>query len=881
MKYRSVVVEALILMMLFVPVVRGAERQLIHGRVPPESVRAQTVGRLPASTRLNAVISLPLRNTAALSNLLDELYRPGGTNFHQYLAPERFAELFGPTEQNYQAVAAFAEANGLTVTGAHPNRTLLDVSGSAADLEKAFHVNLRVYRHPTENRVYFAPDAQPSIDLAVPVLGVSGLANFILPRPRFHRAPAAPGRQATTHRGSAPDGSGAYFGNDFRSAYARGVQLTGAGQKVGLFELDGYYTNDITQYETSAGLPSVPLRNVYLDGFDGTPSTGNSEVALDIEMSISMAPGLAQVVVYQGTTPDDVLNRMATDNAAAQLSCSWGFEIDEATQQTFQQYAAQGQSFLLASGDSGAFSGVVEAPSDDPYITVVGGTVLGTAGAGGAWLTESAWDLSSGGISTYYSIPMWQQGVSMSRNGGSLSMRNLPDVALVSQNVWLVGDNGSASAGDGTSFAAPLWAGLTALVNEQAAAAGQPPVGFLNPAIYAVAKSAAYQTVFHDIINGNTTNAASPNEFYAVAGYDLCTGWGTPIGSNLINSLLNPPLDPLQIASPLGFTALGPSGGPFNILTRTYSLTNTGSAPLTWSAVNTQFWLDVSPSGGVLTPGGPAASVSVSLNPAAKRALIASYGGSVCFTNLTTGAGQNIDFVLQVGNGGFETGDLTDWALTGTEATNYNLTVSGADTPFGNAVIPGVDDGVFVHSGQWALSLGQNESLTHSLAHLAQTLPTQAGSNYLISFWLANIADPTNGVTPNSFQVLWNLHSIYNATDLPAITYTNMQFKVSATTSRTPLVFTFHNDPGAFGLDDITVQLITPPVIQSVTQANGEIILTWSAVAGLTYQVQYSTDLTQGIWTNLTTVTLDTPVGTASDPVVPATSRFYRVVQID
>src|SRR5208283_1759067 len=135
---------------------------------------------------------------------------------------------------------------------------------------------------------------------------------------------------------------------------------------------------------------------ILLDGFNGNPSTNNAEVSLDIEMAISMAPGLSEVIVYEGpnenniTAPNMVLNCMATNNAAKQLSCSWGFNINASTVATFQQYATQGQSFFLASGDSGAFTGAASPPADDPYITVVGGTTLTTTGSG-SWQSEKVW----------------------------------------------------------------------------------------------------------------------------------------------------------------------------------------------------------------------------------------------------------------------------------------------------------------------------------------------------------------------------------------------------------------------------------------------------------------------------------------------------------
>ena len=128
--------------------------------------------------------------------------------------------------------------------------------------------------------------------------------------------------------------------------------------------MDGYYSSDIAEYESLSGLPNVTLTNVLVDGFNGAPGSKNIEVALDIDMAISMAPGLSSVIVYEGTTPDDVFNQMAMDNRASQLSCSWGFgpQTDPAREQIFQQFAAQGQTMFQASGDSGAYPGAALRP---------------------------------------------------------------------------------------------------------------------------------------------------------------------------------------------------------------------------------------------------------------------------------------------------------------------------------------------------------------------------------------------------------------------------------------------------------------------------------------------------------------------------------------
>ena len=553
---------------------RAAERQGLHGHIPRAvaELHLQPVGRVSGATNLYLAIGLPLRNQEELNNLLQQIYDPASPKYRRYLTPEQFAERFGPTEQDYEALIDFVKANGLTVTGRHPSRVLLDVKGSVANIEKILHLTMRVYQHPTEARTFYAPDVEPSLDLAVPVLNISGLNNYTVPHPKqFIRRPSSKAKNATPNAGSGP--SGEYMGYDFRAAYLPGVTgLTGAGQVVGLVEFDGYYANDIATYEAQSGLPSVTLANVLLDEFNGIPTTGpnsgNGEVALDIEMAISMAPGLSKVIVYEaGPTgiPNDILSRMASDNKAKQLSCSWGWGggPDPTADEFFQQMAAQGQSFFDASGDSDAFSGSTseDFPSDDPYITQVGGTTLTTTGPGGNWVSETVWNEgnvgggfgfvgSGGGISTSYSIPSYQQGVSMSANGGSRNMRNVPDVAMVADNIAFIADNGTQEAGTGTSFAAPLWAGFVALVNQQAAASGQPTVGQVNPALYAIGNGANYTSDFHDITTGDNTTRSSPSQFFAVAGYDLCTGWGTPNGGGLINALgLGPCVDTIATSS--------------------------------------------------------------------------------------------------------------------------------------------------------------------------------------------------------------------------------------------------------------------------------------------------------------------------------------------
>jgi len=627
----------------------------LPGHVPAAIAHLTPVGRPEAARELRFAIGLPLRNQAALTNLLQKMYDPASPDYHHYLTPAQFAESFGPSREDYQSLLEFAGTNGLKVTATHPNRLLLDVSGSVSNIERAFHVTLRTYAHPQDQRLFYAPDADPSLDLATPVLHISGLDNYSRPQPRL----LANAPHSTPNAGSGP--AGTYMGSDFRAAYAPGVPLTGAGQTVGLLEFDGYTAADITYYESNASLPSVTLTNVLLDGFNGllTGDGGEVEVSLDIEVAIAMAPGLSQVMVYEagpGGDWHDILNRMATDDQARQLSCSWyigGGGPDPVADQIWEQMAAQGQSFFNASGDTGAYLGPIDFPGDSPYITQVGGTTLTTDGPGGTWVSETVWnwgngDASGGGVSTYYPIPSWQVGLNLTANGGSTTMRNTPDVALTADNVYVRADGRDNDVG-GTSCAAPLWAGFMALVNQQAAANGRPPIGFANPTIYALGREAGYTLGLHDIMTGsNVTPFSVPGKFLAAPGYDLCTGWGTPNGSNLVNALVAP-ADALLISPGLGFAADGPPGGPFTPSSQTYSLKNTGAGVLNWSLAGLPAWLSASANSGQLKPAG-FASLAIGLNSAAANLPVGKYAVTLWFTNLNDGVGQARQFILQVAN---------------------------------------------------------------------------------------------------------------------------------------------------------------------------------------------------------------------------------------
>jgi hypothetical protein len=656
---------AFAMILLVVTQARAQPRRTLHGHVPPQVGKLGAIGRLAAATNLKLAIGLPLRDKAGLTNFLQRLYDAASPDYHQYLTSEEFTERFGPTVGDYETVLAFVRSNGFVVTATHPNRLVLDVTGSVADIERTFRINLRIYPHPAEPRNFHSPDAEPSVPEGVPIQDISGLEDFMPPRPMSLRPKISSDEAGIKSYATGSGPGGDFIGYDYRAAYAPGVLLTGVGQSIGLFEFGPYFTNDIILYQQKAGLPSnIVITNILLDGYTGIPAPGtdDGEEALDIDMAMCMAPG-ATIIVYEGNSAIDIFNRMATDNKAKQLSCSFGFYPPPGTMDTvFMQFAAQGQTLFVSSGDSGAYStNLIFAPADDPNITSVGGTSLTTSGPRGAWLSETTWIGSGGGITTHYGIPSYQSGMNWTTNHGSTTQRNFPDVSMLADtvNYWIL-KNGQTGTVGGTSASAPLWAGFMALVNQQCVANGKATVGNFNSTIYNIGNfSNSYPTLLHDITTGNNFNAASPTNFPAVAGFDLATGWGSPTGSNLINQLAVP-TDSLQIMPGTGFTATTPVGIPFSANSVTFSLTNAGLVPMTWSLANTSVWLAASASNGILAALSPATNVTVSLNTDTATNLAAGYYyANVRITNVTSGIAQTRLFTLII------------------SPANYPLSVSG------------------------------------------------------------------------------------------------------------------------------------------------------------------------------------------------------------
>jgi subtilase family serine protease len=518
---------------------RHVREVILNGQAP-------SVGRLPANQSMRIDIVLAVRDQARLDRFLQEVYDPSSPAYRRFLTVEQFSERFGPTQEDYDALIHFATANGFSVTGGSRDAMDLQLKGSVATIETAFHVTLGLYHDPIANRDFYAPDREPTVDLPFQLWHISGLDNYSIPRPELVRKPLGARSEATT--GSCPQQS--FCGSDMRAAYYGGTALTGKGQNIGLLEYAGFDIADVnTYYKNAKQKRTADVKGISTDGSSTkclySQGCDDTEQTIDITQALGMAPGITTIYIYVSDSSDTaLLGSMSSHKPLPlQLSSSWSWSPSDprTLNPYFKKMAAQGQSFFEAAGDDGAYTSNQQVdeiwPADDAYLTSVGGTDLTTKGPGKGWASETVWSDGGGG---YYVpdgilIPSWQKlkGVITKANRGSTKYRNGPDVsANANFTFYVCADQSGCTANywGGTSFSAPMWAGYLALANQQAAAHGDKPPGFINPAIYPVGLGKHYTTAFHDITVGS-------NGLPATKGYDCASGWGSPNKAGLINAL--------------------------------------------------------------------------------------------------------------------------------------------------------------------------------------------------------------------------------------------------------------------------------------------------------------------------------------------------------
>jgi kumamolisin len=491
---------------------------------------ATRTGDVAAGKRISVAISLTPRDGKALDAFVARVSDPHSASYGHYLTKGQFAARFGRTDAEVEQLRHYLRSQGVTVGKVHSGNLLVDASGTAAQLEKAFGTKLSTWKDATSGRSFYANDTAPTLpsSIASIVSDVAGLNN----RLQLHRqAPST----VRPHNGP----GGGYTPAQLKGGYNVSGTYTGSGQKIALLEFDGFQQSNITAYDNNYGLGSPAPTVQTVDGGSGALGDGQVEVELDIEVLHAIAPK-ANVTVFEGPNSDagEVDTYQAiVDSGIPTTSISWGAAESarttsgiNAVDAVFKAGAAQGLGFYAASGDSGSDDAgdggtSVDYPASDPYVTGVGGTKL-TVTSSNAFSKEVAWSGGGGGKSSVFKIPSWQTAVQKSAGGG---YRQVPDVsahANPSPGVSIY-SQGSWSSVGGTSAAAPEWAAFAALYNQRAAAAGKANLGFADPALYS-----ASGTGFHDITSG------SNGAYSAATGWDFTTGWGSYNAATLASKLL-------------------------------------------------------------------------------------------------------------------------------------------------------------------------------------------------------------------------------------------------------------------------------------------------------------------------------------------------------
>lgn len=506
---------------------------------PPAA--AQAAGPVDAQQQIEVTVLLRHRpSSPELSPLPEVATRCAREG--RYLSREELSASYGASPDDVAAIQTFARQHNLVVVSVNMGARTVILSGTVQALSGAFKVDLARYEY--QGRAYRCRTGAIYVptELGGIVIGVLGFDNWPAARPHYRVAQAA---------------AVSYTPIQVARLYSFPANLNGSGEAIGIIELGGGYNpQDLKNYFSQLGItPQPSVSAVSVGGAQnvptGDPNGPDAEVMLDIEVAGSVAPGASIVVYFAENTSAGFLNAINTAVHDTQykpsvISISWGgpestwtAQDQNAFNSAFQAAGALGVTVCCASGDDGSTDGVsdglahVDFPASSPYVVGCGGTSLNSSN--GSITKEVVWDglpnngASGGGVSDVFPLPSWQANahVPASVNPGNFRGRGVPDVAGDADpdtGYQVLVDSSSAVIG-GTSAVAPLWAGLIACLNQ---GLGR-PLGYLNPALYS--QIAASSGALRDITSG--TNGS----YQAAAGWDACTGWGSPDGSVILSAL--------------------------------------------------------------------------------------------------------------------------------------------------------------------------------------------------------------------------------------------------------------------------------------------------------------------------------------------------------
>lgn len=530
-------------------------RKLLDSSDRKPLANARAAGPVPRDERFEVTVRVrrrtPIAQLAAGGQHAAEV--PGR---RRYISREEYATRHGADPADIDKVERFAREHGLVVVGSSAARRSVFLSGTAAQFEAAFATKIEHYE--CEGATYRGRTGKLSVpgDVGEVVEGVFGIDDRPAARAHFQRPGRGAAGAAVPHAGNV-----SFTPSQLASLYDFPADADGSGQCIALIELGGgYRASDIAAYFKELGIATPKVTTVRVDGATNHPTNANSadgEVMLDIEVAAAVAPKAHIAVYFAPNTDKGFLDAITmaihdTVNKPSVLSISWGNPEKNWTKQAttsfdaaFQTAAALGITICVAAGDAGSgdenpddLAQVGETPdghahadfpASSPFALGCGGTKV--TAASGKITSEVVWNedplrsATGGGVSDVFAVPSYQSGAGVppSANDDKHKGRGVPDVAgdadpATGYRTRVDGEEGVIG---GTSAVAPLWAGLIALCNQKLTA----PAGFINPLLYGPAGGNA---VCRDVTQGD--NGA----YQAKAGWDPCTGWGSPDGTKLL-----------------------------------------------------------------------------------------------------------------------------------------------------------------------------------------------------------------------------------------------------------------------------------------------------------------------------------------------------------
>jgi len=516
----------------------GSERQPLPG--------ARSIGKADPTERLEVTLVLRHRQHDALQERVRKI--AAGDKSERHLTHEEYDQQFGADPNDIQAVKQFANQHGLAVVDEHPGRRHVVLSGTVAQFNDAFGVELEQFEHPGGSYRGRIGTVHLPDELDGLVTAVLGLDNRPQARPHFRTRPT----HGNVQWHAAAAASASFTPTELAALYNFPAG-NGQGECVAIIELGGgYRTTDLQRYFTGLNVSQPRVLAASVDHGKNHPTgAGNGpdgEVMLDIEVVGAIAPGAKIVVYFAPNTDAGFLDAIAAaihdaTNKPSVISISWGGpesnwtpQAMTAFDQAFQAAAAMGITVCAAAGDDGSNDGVgdgadhVDFPASSPFCLACGGTNL--QASGNSITQEKVWNngpnsgATGGGVSSFFALPPYQEGLQVRKTSGgtqALAKRGVPDVCgdADPQTGYEVRVDGQNTVIGGTSAVSPLWAGLIARIN----AAKARRAGFINPHLY------VYATAFHDITQGNN------GDFAATTGWDACTGLGSPNGQKVADAV--------------------------------------------------------------------------------------------------------------------------------------------------------------------------------------------------------------------------------------------------------------------------------------------------------------------------------------------------------